>query len=285
MWAQAGPSKVAEDTVTRNPWLTSKPLYENKFEDRKRRAVGLDGVEPKYDIRSARGGRGGLVTAVRALWADQAPPATEKGKEKKSTPKDLMQLRSSPATSTPPPVKPKPKALSSAPTIATRASSSSSSSAEEKSKPNIIKAAHVPAVVSSSHAVPTISSTASLARPTQSRPEVSSERKERFGGAGRFSLARVAEEEATTPTPSKTTTPKPKNLPPRVKHGFSDLGAINNGPTSPKSPAAHKSEAIKGLRQMTSPPPTAEKKPSTTTEMAFGQAKLRDLIRKYQGGA
>ncbi|KAK0470314.1 uncharacterized protein EV420DRAFT_1298724 [Desarmillaria tabescens] len=163
--------------------------------------------ESKYDIRSARGGRGGKVAAVAAIWASGAVGQNGDGKGNDvKVPSPLLKPRRSPVpgsgTTTPttarkPPIAPKPPVA----------------------KKPIVKSTSVPAMLSSSHATPTLSSTASLARPSPTKPRSS------------------------------------VKLPPTI----SEMDA-------PKvSPA---------------PPVVDSKRPP---DLAFGQAKLRDLIKKYQG--
>lgn len=163
--------------------------------------------QSKYDIRSARGGRGGKVAAVAAIWASGAAANGDgKGNDVKPTsPSPSLKPRRSPVVgsgaTTPiaarkPPAAPKPPVAR---------------------KP-VIKSTSVPAMLSSSHATPTLSSTASLARPSPTRPR---------------SLVKLP------PTISEIDTPK------------------------------------------VSPAPVVDSK--RPTDLAFGQAKLRDLIKKYQG--
>ncbi|KAF9477727.1 hypothetical protein BDN70DRAFT_880830 [Pholiota conissans] len=300
-------------------------------------------VEVKYDIRSARGGRGGKVTAVANLWSSGAinSNANGKGKEipkpangvedtKTSAPLPAKPLRterklfsaavmtpapplpkrvpntSDNATSKPPkdaqkrpdaravfasPSRPipasssrsspgpkksvssnalstptsggpsglnlsrkssealvqkrpatalaKPFALSK-PTPTTNLSTSNSSEQPLQSKvapgfaaralKPVIKASSDPAVVSSSHAVPTLSTTASLARPQISGPQKSAQ------GNGR-----------PVKLPAVFSTPS--------------TGSLVGTPSEVPRPAS----------------------PSKPVDLVFGQARLKDLIKKYQG--
>ncbi len=95
--------------------------------------------EVKYDVRSARGGRGGKVTAVAAIFAA--------GKSEDSTPptsSPLAKAKASPVSTSKPPRLPYNIGKSKTPVSSSVA-------------------------VSSSHATPTLSSTASLARPATNR--------------------------------------------------------------------------------------------------------------------
>ncbi|KAG7444696.1 uncharacterized protein BT62DRAFT_933744 [Guyanagaster necrorhizus] len=160
--------------------------------------------EVKYGVRSARGGRGGKVTAVAAIWASGAVN-DGKGKDvQPASPSPLLKPRRSgaitPTAVRKPPIAPKPPPVAKKP---------------------VIKSTSVPAILSSSHATPTLSSTASLAKPPLAKPR------------------------------------SPVTLPPTI----SEMDA----PAKPK----------------VSPAPVVDSK--RPADLAFGQAKLRDLIKKYQG--
>ncbi|KAI0648693.1 hypothetical protein C8Q79DRAFT_1040192 [Trametes meyenii] len=217
--------------------------------------------EVKYDVRSARGGRGGIVTSVAALWASatQAPaPAAPKASApfvpakpqpkptrladqwKVKTTLDTPKLKSSSPKSEPsrtPPVgdgrpkalRPTMKTASSSPAVTPPIVDTAATSVADLTarRARMIKSASVPAVVSSSLATPMISSTASLARP------------------------------ALTPAERHKLNLKP---PPTISEG--------EQPSTPVS--------------ATTPAPAA-KSPPAKTELAFGQARLRELIKRYQG--
>jgi hypothetical protein len=161
----------------------------------------------KYDIRSARGGRGGRVAAVASIWASQAgenepTPAVEKVRK--------------PAAK---PVKTPPKA---SPAFAAPDASLADLTAR---RARLIKSQSAPAAVSSSHAKPMLSSTASLAR--------------------------------SIPLPDRRKTPI--KLPPTISESQPDI-----------------SHPVPRTAAVGSPQ-------STAGDLAFGQARLRDLIKKYQG--
>lgn len=202
------------------------------------RAVLAAGV--RYDARSARGGRGGKVTSIAAIWAS----ATQG--EGKSPPHSKLSPMRVPHTKrhavSPKPFQPRPRL---APTqspmkpslktafrplvpprrLSGNSSSHSSTSAtpDTQTKPmsfaslvakgtDIVKSPSVPAVISSSLAKPMFSSTASLARP----------------------------------------------IPPLL-----DRNKVNVLPPTTISESMS---------------------PSGKTELVFGQARLRELIQRYQGG-
>jgi hypothetical protein len=162
--------------------------------------------EVKYDVRSARGGRGGRVAAVASIWASQtgdtkpSPPPARNGMPAKTAAKPIK---------APPKKAPSPGPASLPP--------DTSVADLTARRARLIKSRSVPAEISSSHATPMLSSTASLAR--------------------------------STPLPDRRKTPI--KLPPTV------------------------SESQPDISQSTS-------RSSTAADLAFGQARLRDLIKKYQ---
>lgn len=117
----------------------------------------------------------------------------------------------------------------------------------------MIKATSDPAVISSSHAVPTLSSTASLVRP---HDQNSTGRKQDYY---RHLQPRVAVVKLPSTTPGSG----------------SGVGARSGSTVSPQ----HGSPQVAGVNNSTNSNP---RKPA---ELAFGQARLRDLIKKYQGSS
>ncbi|KIJ14386.1 hypothetical protein PAXINDRAFT_116058 [Paxillus involutus ATCC 200175] len=165
----------------------------------------------KYDVRSARGGKGGKVTQVASLWAAKASTVNAPAQKTSPPPRPIR--------------KPPPNVLKKAPVLPVANKGPTGlregHALEKGAKP--AKATTVPAMISSSHAVPMLSSTASLSR---------------------------------TPASNKS---RPANLalPPMISETVSDVRNL------PKSPGP------KPGRQL--------------GDLAFGQARLRDLIKKYQG--
>ncbi|KAJ7600305.1 hypothetical protein C8J56DRAFT_813096 [Mycena floridula] len=216
------------DTLAHNPWQANKASPRlDKFP--------LNNVdsEVKYDVRSARGGRGGLVTAVKAIWANGIPEEAMTTTTTTTTTKPVLASKSSLASKpvvTTTTIKPvattspaaKYSLAASKPAVGTKPAVGPK---PVSSKPNLVKSSSVPAIVSSSHAIPTLSSTASLARPVVA-----------------LSFTRPP----AKPTPAKK---------PAVLSAVPEVSASDSAASSAKKP-----------------------------EMAFGQAKLRDLIKKYQGG-
>ena len=199
-------------------------------------------VEMKYNVKSARGGRGGRVTAVASIWAEASKGANVPPKPNKPKPK----ASASTAASSPAP-----------PVFINRGRIPTPAKADDTQPPPPqraqralfglgVAAAATPSspALSSSIATPVLSSTASLAQPP---------------GAPR---ARVR---------ARAITPEPESAP---------------------APA--------DSRRSPSPPPQQQQQPQQTAQatgwkaplvsgaglkadLAFGQARLRDLIRRYQG--
>ncbi|KAJ3923721.1 hypothetical protein F5877DRAFT_30769 [Lentinula edodes] len=190
--------------------------------------------EVKYDIRSARGGKGGRVTAVAAIWASGSVGAS--GKKPTAT---------SPLSTPHPPGKSS-KAIGkvtspfSVPKFPVSVSSSSSSASGDgisgqrttPTRRNVgvgvgvkVASTPVPAVISSSYAKPALSTTASLSRPTTAASRAS-----------------------------------PVKVPPTISEFPSEVRLESK-----------------------SSDPTSNKTYTHGEHLAFGQARLRDLIKKYQG--
>ena len=186
----------------------------------------------KYDVRSARGGRGGKVTTVASLWASLAAqnPTPAKVTESAKT-NEKQGLRT-------PLARPVQKSSSSP----AQGAKTQNKQAQVTRKPvpvdmnvadltsrraKMIKSASVPAVISSSHATPVLSSTASLARPLLS------------------------------PTKQRTTTQL-----------ASAVGSSSNAqPQIATTVATNTTTAV-----------------SKGGQLNFGQARLKELIKKYQQG-
>lgn len=258
-------------------------------------------VEAKYDIKSARGGRGGRVTAVAAIWAEVADTAVSSAGASAGscsrtttptlapTPTPRQAKASRPAAAKGPkakqskaaatavagvpnkvPIKPMtsivgPARVSPIPAPVKRPPSSSAKEREKEKEvsrpPRTLfgfglgaAAAATPSspAVSSSIATPVLSSTASLARPP-----------------------------ITTTTTMTTTT--------------TQAAMSNNAPSpSPSSPPLRQAQSRPHPRSRPAPAPVpapaaGQRSPMVNggglkaAEVAFGQARLRDLIKRYQG--
>jgi hypothetical protein len=106
----------------------------------------------KYDVRSARGGRGGQVAAVTSIWQNVAgnpasgPPV--------ALASQVPQQYTAPGGLTPITTK-----------LASQTDRNTPASPLMASSPGVVKSASVPAMMHSTAAVPILSSSASLARP------------------------------------------------------------------------------------------------------------------------
>jgi hypothetical protein len=170
--------------------------------------------EAKCNIQSARGRQGGRVAAVASIWASQTggnvTPAVHKAHNGIQT-KPMAK-----------PVKAPPKVSPAVPASAPLDPPLADLTAR---RARLIKSRSVPAAISSSHATPMLSTTASLAR--------------------------------SAPLPNRRTTPI--KLPPTVSESLPDISQpVPRSTTVPHSAGG---------------------------DLAFGQARLRDLIKKYQGQA
>ncbi|KAJ4465192.1 hypothetical protein C8J55DRAFT_529165 [Lentinula edodes] len=218
--------------------------------------------EIKYDIRSARGGKGGRVTAVAAIWASGSVSTSGK----KPTATSPLSTPHAPGKSS--------KAIGkvtspfSVPKFPVSVSSSSSSASGDgisgqratPTRRNVgvgvgvkVASTPVPAVISSSYAKPALSTTASLSRPAAAASKASPIKVPPT--IGEFPSEVRLESKSSDPTTN-----------PKMARTSLGLGA---------------GKAANNLRAVTN---SESKKTYTHGEhLAFGQARLRDLIKKYQG--
>lgn len=235
----------------------------------------LPQMEMKYDVKSARGGRGGRVMAVASIWAE-ASKAGEARPTQTQTPKPKPKVQPPKAsagggTPAPKPIKPMTSIVApGTPKIPThdddkrvfvsrgrpplpRAATSPAKSDKEKDDPSPpqprvqralfglgVAAAATPSspALSSSIATPVLSSTASLAQPPGARTRA------------RAVTPEMPPDAASRRTPS----PQPQT------------------PSQQAAPApGWRAPLVSGA--------------GLKADLAFGQARLRDLIRRYQGQA
>lgn len=319
--------------------------------------------EVKYDIRSARGGRGGKVTQVASLWAAVAtgngprnaanpPEGPARGKkevkdslldkvngasntvEARYAPKSgsMVFPSTKPTTSSPlsnaaatiantpraktpqaktPTLPSNPKYSAPIPNLPITVTPASAANKTLPKRPELpsfpkpakksstkapiisasmAKSLSVPATVSSSLATPTLMSTASLARPVGSSSSQTSTIPVGLPGLGKGDYKGSLSGSA------------PKEPPGIVKSGLGVVdeedGAGNGGKLfvkrtggTPAAPAsAIRSGGVNGVGGTTKSYAAtagggsdAIKRPPSR-DLAFGQARLRDLIKKYQGG-
>ena len=250
--------------------------------------------EVKYDIRSARGGKGGIVASVAAIWASAAQPAsgyvapkpalvatkprvnaTRLAQQWKATAED-----SSPTTPKGRPApKPKPEGLRSpkaavgrgsrSPTIA--ASTPPMANGRPKALQPLAKTAYSSPTVTSPASDPMITSVADLTArrakmiKSTSVPAVISSSTATPMLSSTASLAR--------PSPARADRARMNTqLPPTIAEAEPLIAA-------PKPQIATK---VNGTAQAISPA-TSPESPPVKTDYAFGQARLRELIKRYQG--
>jgi len=258
------------------PWMqkleaTKSTPTDLNYVQRLRKGIIPPDLAAKYDARSARGGRGGRVASVAAIWAaaekqtgstdlptskpwtkpnaPEKPVIAPKQTEPTSVPKPAGLSVTKPTPSTKPAVtnlalrridvgKVKPTQGVSNPHTGQEDEEESPIKGANHTRARMIKSTSVPAVISSSTAIPMISSTASLVRPSGSSPL-----RERPGKISRGLSTRI----------------------PTIEEGVvSDSTSVGAGRT----------RGGEGRPHVVGSP--------TKTDLAFGQARLRDLIRKYQ---
>jgi len=189
-------------------------------------------ADAKYALQSLRGGRGGKVTSVAAMWTSLAEGSS--GEHQGNKPISLHTAGISVRAKEANVVKNRiPKAQNPSPTkkilncnylVANLADRSASN------RPEIVKSTTVPAVISSSMAMPVLSSTASLARPVS------------------FATR--------------------KYYPPSLPNTVDESASTTGGPSySENTDIAQDNRAARN-----------------GGVTAFGQTRLKDLIRKYQEG-
>ncbi|KAG6372199.1 hypothetical protein JVT61DRAFT_7992 [Boletus reticuloceps] len=226
----------------------------------------LTDPEVKYDVRSARGGKGGKVTQVASIWATKANAANTnananaKGGDTTPVPPAVPKKLTSP----PPVRKPalnvprrSPVSMRLPPRIGATGGGGmppvglnriggetrTGIGLGTREAPRATKATTVPAVLSSSHAIPMLSSTASLARVKGHGP-----------GQG------LGQGQA-------------RSLPPMISETISDLRSVSRGGGGAKTSVTGAANGGAG----------GGGPGRTLGDLAFGQARLRDLIKKYQG--
>lgn len=212
-----------------------------------RALAALSSQKPgNYDVRSARGGRGGKVTSVAAIWAEKTKNTDSDAVRppKNGLPLPLMVKLGQYKTKLPVPTSPTlpnqgPKSTAASnpsatpPTgLTTHLFKPAISSARSMPVNLVSKGTSVPAKISSSIATPTLSSTASLARSQQTKSPTRSESK----------------------SPMKV---RPLKV---IKEA--------NLPGSVSAPG------------LAAQPPT----PKLNSSVSFGQTRIKDLIARYQQG-
>ena len=258
-------------------------------------------VEAKYNVKSARGGRGGRVTAVAALWAEAADTAVSSAGASAGS-------CSRTTTPTPAPTPTPRQAKASRPTAAKglKALQSKATAMAAAGVPNNVPIKPMTCIVGHARVspipAPVKQPPSSSAKEREKEKEVSRPPRALFGfGLGAAaaatpsspavsssiatpvlsSTASLARPPITTTTMMTTTTAQPAMSNNSPFPSSSPLRQAQSRPHPRSRPAPTPAPA---------PAPAAGKRPPMVNdgglkaaEVAFGQARLRDLIKRYQG--
>ncbi len=242
-------------------------------------------VEMKYGVKSARGGRGGRVTAVAAIWAEASKAADFSASASAGSGSPVATPTLAPtqvprqANASRPPAAKSSKAVQ--PRGTPTAATGSPNKVPIKPMTSIVdpmRASPIPALVKH---VP--------AKEKEKEKEVSRPPRTLFG----FGLGVAAAATPSSPALSSSiATPVLSSTaslarPPVTAPTTTTQPTMNNGTPSPPSPPA---QSHPHPRSQPVPTPAAGQRPPMVNgggfkaaELAFGQARLRDLIKRYQG--
>ncbi|PPQ69295.1 hypothetical protein CVT26_001613 [Gymnopilus dilepis] len=292
--------------------------------------------EVKYDVRSARGGRGGKVTAVANLWASGA--ISNREAKEKEVPKRLNTVVETPTPSssqpprterklfsaavmTPAPPKQAPVASGSGAKVlkpATGSGVNASSVAEAQRRPDILdlhresKPEPKPLprkIPSATNLAPLRPAILQSGKGSQSSDALAQKRPATAMSSPYSLHGKVTPNSLSTPSssePNKLHNLVVKGVKPVIKGTSNPVAAVVSSshavPTlsstaslarpasqnlaGPKNPRPIKLPALLStptLSSTSAPEPPRPVSPSKPTDLAFGQARLRDLIKKYQG--
>ncbi len=280
-------------------------------------------LEVKYDIRSARGGRGGKVTAVANLWSSGAIAGDAKGKEPAPAPRRVQAVPdiSSQPTVPPKPARPERKLFSAAvmtpapprqaPPPTASSSAAAANNAPPRSRQDAQKRPDSRTLFSQGKPSPRVSpgpSPRKAVSPNALSTPAGDARAPKVGHSTEALVRPATAMEARKAQGSAPPAPMPRGLAapgartaPVVK-GASDPAVVSSShavPTlsttaslaRPQRPGAQKlggdvltplptSGLVSGIIPTDGARPAS---PSKRVDLAFGQARLRDLIKKYQG--
>ncbi|KAL5526614.1 hypothetical protein ACEPAF_8338 [Sanghuangporus sanghuang] len=248
--SQNGATTSSPETPTMTSPYPLKPVFRRLIEPPGKGQPS----DAKYDIRSARGGRGGKVTSVAALWASLASQ-----QQQQSNPSPLVR-------------QPEKAAGTFTPTFKGALTKTTPEKDKERDKR---RPPRTPPHVKKRHEDTTGTNVADLSArrarmvKATSVPAVVSSSLATPVLSSTASLARPIQA-APYPTKQRTYPPVHTSLSP-----FAELSP--QAESSP--PRAHASSS-----SSSSPLTTTPKSPAVAGELAFGQARLKDLIRKYQQG-
>jgi hypothetical protein len=234
----------------------------------------------KYDVKSARGGRGGKVTSVAAIWAakeqasDVPPlvPAPKPVPARKSNGGGAVNGR---------PVEDR-TAISMTPRLAAAPMPATKPAVLSSPKVSVPTLSPKPVSPQSKRPLPVAGTPAAVFQPTQPYlpPTTSSGRPDNRLMKATSVPAKLSSSTAAAGLSSTATLARPIISKPTALPGSTSAPVLANGAVKSPSLGA-KRRSFQPL-----PPPIEEqgsKSPPAAAEMSFGQAKLNDLIRKYQG--
>ncbi|KAF8149049.1 hypothetical protein B0H34DRAFT_734649 [Crassisporium funariophilum] len=280
--------------------------------------------EVKYDIRSARGGRGGKVSSVASMWASGAINNSDHNGKAKDIPKRLSAVVETSAAPTKPPTDkksfsavvmtpPKPGPVGSGSTGGSGGSKQKEAQRRPDARAVFAATAHRGTDSPSSKKV--TSSTPfflPVARPTVSAGTASkstdnlAQRRRPAPSGPYISNGKLTPTSHSTPNSSDPRLHEfaAKGVKPAIVKGNHDPAVVSSSHATPTlsstaslaRPHTHITEARKHvpsrpIKLPTASAPTSSSgapsavlvSPSKPAELAFGQARLRDLIKKYQG--
>ncbi|TBU56615.1 hypothetical protein BD310DRAFT_907616 [Dichomitus squalens] len=276
--------------------------------------------EVKYDIRSARGGKGGIVASVAAIWASQAQssgavtpkpkPTPEPVKKRVEAAKLVDQWKATATTEqggaqmkSPLPVtKPKPEGLRSPTKVAADGLKSPTTGAMVGLRsPAVAATTGLKSANSSATTPPASDGRPKALRPlnktTQASPTVTSPSSDpmitsvadltarRARMIKSTSVPAVISSSTATPMLSSTASlarPSPARAE-RTKMNVKLPPTISEVDLSTPAPKAQTAAKVAATTTGTLPTTTSPGSPPAKADYAFGQARLRELIKRYQG--
>lgn len=241
-------------------------------------------VEGKYNVKSARGGRGGRVTAVAAIWAEAAETAVSSAGASAGS-------ASRTATPTPRQAKTSQPAAAKGP----KAMQSKAAATAVAGVPNKVPIKPMTSIVGPARVSP-------IPAPVKQPPfkekekEVSRPPRALFGfGLGAAAAATpsspaVSSSIATPVLSSTASLARPPITPTTTMTTTATQPAMGNNARSPSSSPLRQAQSRPHPRSQPAPASAAGQRPPMVNggglkaaELAFGQARLRDLIKRYQG--
>ena len=251
----------------------------------------------KYGVKSARGGRGGRVTAVAAIWAEVAETAVSSAGASAGS-----ISRTATPTLAPTPTPRQPKVLRPAAVKELKAMQSKAAMAALTGVPNKVPIKPMTSIVDPARVSPIpapVRQPASIsAKEKEKNKEVSRPPRTLFGfGLGAAAAATpsspaVSSSIATPVLSSTASLARPPISTTTTTLTTTTQPAMSNNASSSSSPPLQQAQSRPYPRSQPAPmpAPAAGQRPPMVNggglkaaELAFGQARLRDLIKRYQG--